>query len=62
MSSPASTAQRVSPMADAMPPSGLRGRHGRGLGTDLLEAIFSRLSARELAAAELTCRQWRVPY
>jgi F-box-like len=44
-----------------MPPLGFRGRHGRRLGADLLEAIFSQLSARELAATELTCRQWRVP-
>ena len=43
-----------------MPPLGFRGRHGRRLGADLLEAIFLQLSARELAAAELTCRQWRV--
>ena len=44
-----------------MPPLGFRGRHGRRLGADLLEAIFSQLSARDLAATELTCRQWRVP-
>lgn len=47
---------------DPLPPPpqlGLRGRHGRQLGPDLLEASFSRLNAQQLAAAELTCHHWR---
>lgn len=44
--------------AEPAPQLGLRGRHGRRLTHDLLEAVFSRLSAKDLAAAELTCRHW----
>ncbi len=40
------------------PRLGLRGRIGRQLGADLLENIFARLDAKQLAAAELTCRHW----
>lgn len=40
------------------PRLGLRGRIGRQLGADLLENIFARLNAKQLAAAELTCRHW----
>jgi F-box-like len=54
MARPGSTA------AESLPPLGLRGRHGRRLGADLLETVFSQLSAKELAAVELTCRHWRV--
>lgn len=53
-----SEAHRLMPDPPPPPQLGLRGRHGRQLGPDLLEAIFSRLSAKQLTAAELTCRHW----